>query len=250
LAKKRNQRNLPESNDNGEPINISPDGSVEPIGEDTNDGREQSESASGGGSGSSSSFFGDGERIAGYESVNPGDIGNSSDATSAAGIDAPKRRGRKPGSKNAKKTLPNNLEGLEALLYSIHSGVAAISKIPEIKLEETECHELTEAAAKVAAFYPVGINPKFIAWSHFFGVCCFVYGPRFYAFKDRMKKEHPPNRPKVVTLPLQGTNGPASEAKPNGAPPPPTRPAKTINEMTPSDLWGGPMFVGVNDETE
>lgn len=111
-----------------------------------------------------------------------------------------KRRGRKPGSKNAAKssTSKADLAGLESILFSIHLALAAVAKTPELALDQAEAHELAKAAATVQGFYSTVIDPKIMAWGQLVIVAGSIYAPRVIAASMRIKREKAAKRNNVV----------------------------------------------------
>lgn len=67
--------------------------------------------------------------------------------------------------------------------------LAAITKIPELKIEQAESKQLAEAAANVARHYNVQASAKAIDISNLVMVCIMLYGSRIYAINARMKSE-------------------------------------------------------------
>ncbi len=146
---------------------------------------------------------------AGVRIVEPSDLGSSEgNATGAdngsgsdAGItDAPKRRGRKPGSKNAgtKAQSKADISGLEKILFSVHLALAAATHTPELALDADEARELAKAAAEVQSHYEMVIDPKVLAWGQLIMVAGSLYTPRILAASIRIKREAKEKRGNVV----------------------------------------------------
>jgi hypothetical protein len=94
---------------------------------------------------------------------------------------------------------------------------AAILSVPELNLEPSEAKPLAAAIARVAAFYPQEINPKLLAWFNLSAVAGGLYAPRWFALRNRLRREA---LPRVVAAP---TPKPQAEHRGfNGAPPLPT----------------------------
>lgn len=127
------------------------------------------------------------------------------------GTGEPKRkRGRPPGSRNrnsagtgsAKKQAkgsPVHLEGIEKILLSIHVGMAAFLKAPELMISQDEAKTLSSAIAEVSEHYPVVADAKTLAWINLTMALGMIYGPRGVAIYVRNKGEkngggieHPP----------------------------------------------------------
>lgn len=132
-----------------------------------------------------------------------GDPGTGTDAGSANGAgsaDAPKRRGRKPGSKNAGTKAQNkaDISGLEKILFSVHLALAAATHTPELALDADEARELAKAAAEVQSHYELVIDPKVLAWGQLIMVAGSLYTPRILAASIRIKREAKDKRGNVV----------------------------------------------------
>lgn len=75
------------------------------------------------------------------------------------------------------------------ILLSVHLNLAAITRCPEFELEQKEAAKLAEASARVASFYDVSIDPKYVAWAQLYGAIGSVYFTRFMAIKVRVAAE-------------------------------------------------------------
>ena len=135
--------------------------------------------------------------LAGIEIVNP--AGTDSDAGTGNGDgeptdtgNAPRKRGRKPGSTNkprTEKASASSVIGIEKLLFSIHAIAAAGLKTPELELDDSEAKLLAQAATSVADHYNVTVDPKIVAWVGLIGVAGSIYGPRLATIKMRKDME-------------------------------------------------------------
>lgn len=78
-------------------------------------------------------------------------------------------------------------------MMGLHSMGAALLKIPELELEQSEAKRLGDAVARVNAEYGgIMLSPKGAAWLGLTMAMGEVYGPRFLAAKinaDKKKKE-------------------------------------------------------------
>lgn len=71
---------------------------------------------------------------------------------------------------------------LEALLSSVHNGLAILFAAPGLVLSEAECGQLALAAARVARHYDVpGASEKVVDWTNLVGTLMLVYGTRWAA---------------------------------------------------------------------
>lgn len=147
------------------------------------------------------------------------DAGTGDSGTGSPVGDAPKRRGRKPGSTNRKASVQVNITGLEKILYSSHLMIAAFTKSAELAITEDEAKSLADAAQNVASFYNVGATQKQVAWVNLATTMGFIYGPRFVA----MYRNAPVKTPKPVTpkpfevprpMPAHPVNGHAANEVP------------------------------------
>lgn len=101
-----------------------------------------------------------------------------------------KRRGRPPGSRNKASGVPLDLGGIEAILLSIHTALAALTKNPKLCLTEAEAKDLAKASANVARHYNVPVTAKVMDWTTLIVVCAAIYPQRFK--KDKVKDKAQP----------------------------------------------------------
>lgn len=81
---------------------------------------------------------------------------------------------------------------------------AAITKTPELELEEAEAKRLGEAVARVNACYGNFIfTEKQMAWFNLVMAGGSIYGPRFVAYNLRTRKER---EEKTITMPAPTVN--------------------------------------------
>ena len=103
-----------------------------------------------------------------------------------------KRRGRKPGSTNKRKTETISVSGLESILLNIHNMLSIVTSVPEIALDPTEAKTLAEGAANVARHYDLGVTTqKALDWSNLIGIVAITYGSRIIAVRNRMTSNEP-----------------------------------------------------------
>lgn len=122
----------------------------------------------------------------GLVAVNPDDL----TGTEPTEPNQPRKRGRKPGSTNAKKKTAQILDstGIEKILLSVHGMLAGMMSNPIWELDKDEAKKLSEAIVSVQAHYPMAINAKTLAWVNLGMIGMAVYGPRvFYIVKSRQK---------------------------------------------------------------
>lgn len=75
------------------------------------------------------------------------------------------------------------------MLVGIHASLAAILGVQELELDRSEGRAMADAAKEVLKYYPVGLNPKSLAWINLTVVCSGIYGTRFMAWRNRMAME-------------------------------------------------------------
>lgn len=142
----------------------------------------------------------------GIITVNPAEIG---DGTPGSDGEPRKRRGRKPGSKN--KPRKETAQNLTQLLYTIHMGLATISRTPEMNLDPEEAEEYSLAIQQLNEAYggEIIIPPKVMAWLNF-GMCTgTIYGTRAVAIYNRKQDERKRRklaRENTMQFPVTGDN--------------------------------------------
>lgn len=154
--------------------------------------------------GDSESTSGNGSESIGenFPVINPGDIITSNESGDSYGDDFPRKRGRPRGSKRVYASVTAKKEAsldLSGVLYSTHLMLAAMLKIEELKIEQTEAKELSDAIVRVNELYGgIVIPEKALAWINLGIVGMKVYGPRFAAHSlNRSKKKN--DKPPAVT---------------------------------------------------
>jgi len=119
----------------------------------------------------------------------------------------PKKRGRKPGSKNKPKPQISQNLGIEKTLLAIHTMGAAYFKIPELMLTPKEAEAVSEAIEDVAQYYPIGLNPVYVAWGNLAMVLFGTYGTRLGAYRVRMAAQRAAESQQAMMQPSAGPNG-------------------------------------------
>lgn len=192
----------------------------------TNTAGDDGNAAPGSGSGGNA-----GEWIAGFEAVEPTELGD------AAGSGAGKRRGRPRGSRNAAPgTAPKkaNLAGVEGILLSIHAIAAGLISVPELRLNPEEAKQYGDAIRNVSAQYDHRIDPKTMAWVQLALVTGTIYGGRIVLYYKRRaaeeKQQNGGNPPRPFAVP----NPPKPKAEQSR-----TEPERPVNGATnPHELFG------------
>lgn len=139
--------------------------------------------------------------------VNPGEaIGNTiaGDTDSRPEKRGPGRPAGKTKVREARKEKPFSpgekrealdVEFLNKVLFGIHKGVATLTKIPELEIDEGESKMLADATSQLLAEYEITITARQKAWYHFYGALSMVYGTRIAIFAMK-KKTVAPVQPK------------------------------------------------------
>lgn len=109
------------------------------------------------------------------------------------------------------------------MLCGIHASLAAILGVQELELDRSEGRQMADAAKEVLKYYPVGLNPKSLAWINLTVVCSGIYGTRFMAWRNRMATEAEERRRAATPIRMA--------PQPVNAAPAPTRPPN------PADVW-------------
>lgn len=139
-----------------------------------------------------------------------------SDPGTATGGGGPRKRGRPAGSTSAtkptkptkEKATPASVVGIEKLLFSLHTGMSSLISVPELEISKDESKMLSEAIADVAQHYNVVVDPKVMAWAGFAGIVGALYGPRFAAWRVRVKMEKSGSPKKSNVVPMTPSASP------------------------------------------
>lgn len=99
-------------------------------------------------------------------------------------FDAPKKRGRKPGSTN--KTS-RDLTGITQLLLTTHIALASLTKYEELALSPDEAGMLASSLAGIAEHYKIRIDGKAGAIMTAIYTVGVIYGPRAFSIGMKIK---------------------------------------------------------------
>lgn len=118
-----------------------------------------------------------------------------------------------------------DLTDLKDLIYSIHLGVAAIARAPEMELDSAESKRFADSIVKLSKQYDHKVSPKLMAWMGFSSTAAGIYVPRIMAISKRLS-EKPDSQP--APRPIDAPRG-----TPRPAPAAPRDPAT----LTPGELF-------------
>lgn len=152
--------------------------------------------------------------------------------------DAPKRRGRPPGVKNAPKpegltatTIPASdapkrgrlrkgpaiefdKEALARSVKGTHGTLAFFLGMPELVLSDKEADEFASAFADFAREFDFEPNPKIMAAANMIGVAGIIYVPRIVLIARRIKAQRA-GKAATIDGTAQSTDTPAHESTVN-----------------------------------
>lgn len=114
------------------------------------------------------------------------------------GAEAPKKRGRKPGSVNKKAGASLDLNGVESLLLVIHHGLAGAFGAPELSLNKEEANALAQATQNVARHYDMRASQKALDWGALAVVVFSTYSGRLMQIRMRKALEPKTAKPAAV----------------------------------------------------
>lgn len=142
-----------------------------------------------------------GTAATGAEEHPSGDAGAASTHTGTASDTGTETRAKRKYTR--RKALPDYLGGFEGLIIAIHSGIASVSKLPELELDEEEARKVAVACDELARFYDVAPSAEVKLWLNFAGTMGAVYAPRIIAISIRRKRERSaPPAPKPTVVPF------------------------------------------------
>jgi len=117
---------------------------------------------------------------------------------------------------------------IERLLLTAHTVAHAVTKIPELELDQSEAKEVGQAVAAVLKMHNVMLTPEQEAYYNLVEVLGTVYGLRAVTYAVRMQAQKvrgnkpPATVTKLHLRPVPQETGPF--ARPQAAPPPPPEP--------------------------
>lgn len=112
------------------------------------------------------------------------------------------RRGTSTGPRPTKAEDTASIDALTQMLMIVHAGLATVTKVRELKLDEDEGKTLATAVGNVMREFDIPIDRKTQAMVGLVVAGASIYGPRLYLYNERMKgqRKGPTEVPKVVTL--------------------------------------------------
>lgn len=91
-------------------------------------------------------------------------------------------------------------ETIAPFLMLAHNWASVLLKTPELSLSEDEAKKLDEAYVSFCEYHDVpALSPKRMSEINLIAAACMVYGPRFVAWRNRVKDEARLKRAKNVT---------------------------------------------------
>lgn len=141
--------------------------------------------------------------------IDPAELSNDNGADgsggSGTGSDGTrKRRGPKPGSKRTAKAAPLTVTGLEMLLLSVHTSLAAMTGESALAINETQAKALATAGANVQRHYPSIISEKAMDWGNLAIVAGTIYSGIAFSLYNTRRKQAPKEAPLSAMFPPAG----------------------------------------------
>ena len=132
--------------------------------------------------------------------------GGTSGADASPG---PRRRGRKPGSRNKAKATTDTLalDGLKSVLFAIHLSLATVINDSDWAIDESEAERLAKAFENVAAQYNVTMDPRTQAWFNLALAAGSIYGPRVVGKWIKSRDEKPATEPAKPAAETKANSG-------------------------------------------
>lgn len=161
-------------------------------------------------------------------SIDPAALTGAGSAGTDRSDDAPRRRGRKPGSTNKAKVSSATLSNLETILLSTSLGLAVVAENKYVALDDGEAKALADGIRGVARHYPLlaGRSEKFQDWANLIIVAGTVVGSK--VARARQETQQPTRAavapPPTVSAPVP--RSPSATVHPIPSPPMPRIPAQ------------------------
>lgn len=121
-----------------------------------------------------------------------------------------RKRGRKAGAGNTSRkakahnssSLASSIDALTGMLVIAHTGLASVTKVHELAIDEGEGRSLAMSLANVLDQYDITPDPKVTAMVGLIFTAGTIYGPRVYLYRERIKQEKLAKRPSATVVPL------------------------------------------------
>lgn len=91
------------------------------------------------------------------------------------------------GARPARKKVP--VDALSRLLLMSHVILANVTKTPELEINEDESMMIANPLSELLVLYEVQVDPRILQAMELAGACSYVYGPRIYMIRERLKEE-------------------------------------------------------------
>ena len=169
------------------------------------------------------------EATTGFSSVSPIDLGGASSGSGASlgNGDAPRRRGRAPGSKNKQTTAAADLiTDLTGAICVTNSILVALTKCDEFDAPREQVEVVAEKVRNFAQHFSVKLDPVKLAGFQLLVAVGIMYAPGIQAVWQKGVR----SRPKLVERPVAEMPKPEAERTPKVAP-------KVA--QVPSEVWDG-----------
>ncbi|MGI0012274.1 MAG: hypothetical protein ACREBU_02345 [Nitrososphaera sp.] len=86
-----------------------------------------------------------------------------------------------------------DLRGLEALLFSIHTGFSILFASPHWALDQEEAAILAQSSVNVLKHYNVSFGGKIADWTNLVIIASMIYGPRLSKSFGKKEKQVKPS---------------------------------------------------------
>jgi hypothetical protein len=121
------------------------------------------------------------------------------------------------------------------MLFTGHTMLAAMTRVPELQLSVQESDEFAKALTTVSSFYNVEVAEKTMAWVNLAMVGGMIYGTRLVAMRQRRIEERAQRGPE----PINAAKAPGAASEPT--PTPLYEPAEVPDDWFPGMSGMGPM---------